>query len=72
MAISDMMGVLANTTVVIIWQYVSVSKQPALHFQVPPWSRSVVGKLRLASHILLFGPLSVTLPQNTTAWASLF
>ncbi|KAK1346881.1 hypothetical protein QTO34_000741 [Cnephaeus nilssonii] len=29
---------------------------------------AVVGKLRLASHIRLFGPLSVALPQNTMAW----
>ncbi|KAK1346810.1 hypothetical protein QTO34_000670 [Cnephaeus nilssonii] len=29
---------------------------------------TVVGKLRLASHMRLFGPLSVALPQNTTAW----
>ncbi|KAK1346511.1 hypothetical protein QTO34_000367 [Cnephaeus nilssonii] len=34
--------------------------------------RAVVGKLQLASHMRLFGPLSVALPQNTTAWASLF
>ncbi|KAK1343142.1 hypothetical protein QTO34_015916 [Cnephaeus nilssonii] len=31
--------------------------------------RAVVGKLRLASHMRLFGPLSVALPQNTTACA---
>ncbi|KAK1339298.1 hypothetical protein QTO34_019979 [Cnephaeus nilssonii] len=29
---------------------------------------TVVGKLRLASHMRLFGPLSVALPQNTMAW----
>ncbi|KAK1345097.1 hypothetical protein QTO34_013803 [Cnephaeus nilssonii] len=31
-------------------------------------SSTMVGKLRLASHMRLFGPLSVALPQNTTAW----
>nr|KAF6387653.1 hypothetical protein mMyoMyo1_008117 [Myotis myotis] len=29
-------------------------------------AKTVVGKLRLLSHMRLFGPLSVALPQNTT------
>ncbi|KAK1344129.1 hypothetical protein QTO34_014689 [Cnephaeus nilssonii] len=33
-------------------------------------SGAVVGKLRLASHMRLFGPLNVALPQSTTAWAA--
>ncbi|KAK1336223.1 hypothetical protein QTO34_004027 [Cnephaeus nilssonii] len=33
---------------------------------------SPVGKLRLESHMRLFGPLSVALPQNTTAWRVYF
>ncbi|KAK1345714.1 hypothetical protein QTO34_008178 [Cnephaeus nilssonii] len=33
-----------------------------------PVANSVVGKRRLASHMGLFGPLSVALPQNTTTW----
>ena len=36
------------------------------------WSSAVVSKLRLASHMQLFGLLNVALPQNTMAWASLF
>ena len=35
-------------------------------------SMAVLGKLQLVSHMWLFGPLSVALPQNSTAWASLF
>ncbi|KAK1345000.1 hypothetical protein QTO34_013704, partial [Cnephaeus nilssonii] len=36
-----------------------------------PYTIPVVGTLRLASHVRLFGPLSVALPQNTTAWPGL-
>ena len=36
------------------------------------WYRYIVGKLQLTSHMHLFGPLEVALPQNTMAWASLF
>ena len=41
-------------------------------WQMVSSSIAVVGKLQITSHIQLFGPLSVALPQNTTVLASLF
>ncbi|KAK1330466.1 hypothetical protein QTO34_010655 [Cnephaeus nilssonii] len=50
----------------------AASYKPAVVEAVAAWrltgccSNAVVGKPRLASHMRLFGPLSVALPQNTT------